>query len=114
MVLIAKERIDLLMREADVAALSGSLDMADRYVEMARRVGMRYNVRIPREYRRRFCRGCYGYMLPGVTSRTRFNRGRLVTTCKRCGHIARMPLMERPASGDSRAEGEANDDGQRA
>jgi ribonuclease P protein subunit RPR2 len=111
MVLIARERIELLMREADTAALSGSLDMADRYVEMARRVGMRYNVRIPREYRRRFCRGCYGYMLPGITSRTRLNRGKLVTTCTRCGHIARMPLVERPADGGDHPEEEVKDDG---
>ena len=112
MVVIAKERIALLMREADSAALSGSLDMADRYVEMARRVGMRYNVRIPQEFRRRFCRGCYGYLLPGVTSRNRFNKGNLVTTCTRCGHIARMPLVERPSNGEEGPGEGARDDGQ--
>ena len=98
MVQIAKERMGLLMVQADRAALAGRMEMADRYVDMARRIGMRYNVRLPRALRRRFCRGCYRYLHPGVTSRTRFKRGRLVTTCLRCGHISRIPLARRDLS----------------
>ncbi len=95
MVQIARERIDILMREADQAALAGRMELADRYVDLARRVGMRYNVRVPTTYRRRFCRGCYRYLQPGVSSRTRLSRGRVVTTCLRCGHVSRMPLAQR-------------------
>jgi ribonuclease P protein subunit RPR2 len=97
MVQIARERIDLLMKEADRAATAGRLDRADRYVDMARRVGMRYNVRVPTAYRRRFCRACYGYLMPGTTSRIRVKRGRVVTTCLRCGHVNRIPLAPRPS-----------------
>jgi len=92
---VARERIELLMGQAEKAALSGSMDLADRYVEMARRVGMRYNVRIPRAHRRKFCRRCHGFMLPGSTSRTRLSRGRVVHTCLRCGHVNRRPLGDR-------------------
>jgi len=99
MVQIARERIDLLMREADLAALAGKMEYADRYVDMARRVGMRYNVRVPTTYRRRFCRGCYRYLQPGISSRTRLSRGRVVTTCLRCGHVSRIPLGNRPIPG---------------
>jgi ribonuclease P protein subunit RPR2 len=95
MVQVARERIDLLMAEADRAALSGRIELADRYVELARRVGMRYNVRVPTAHKRKYCRGCYGYLLPSVTSRTRFQRGKVVTTCLRCGHVVRVPLEER-------------------
>ncbi len=95
MVQIARERIDILMREADLAALAGRMEHADRYVDLARRVGMRYNVRVPTAYRRRFCRGCYRYLQPGVSSRTRLSRGRVVTTCLRCGHMSRIPLGQR-------------------
>ena len=95
MVQIARERIDILMREADQAALAGRMELADRYVDLARRVGMRYNVRVPTTYRRRFCRGCYRYLQPGVSSRTRLSRGRVVTTCLRCGHVSRIPLAQR-------------------
>lgn len=99
MVQIARERIDILMREADRAALAGRMEHADRYVDLARRVGMRYNVRVPPNYRRRFCRGCYRYLQPGVTSRTRLNRGKVVTTCLRCGHKSRIPLGQRATPG---------------
>jgi ribonuclease P protein subunit RPR2 len=97
MVDIAKERMELLMEQADKAALDGRMDQADRYVDMARRVGMRYNVRFRPEQRQRFCKACYRYLLPGSTSRTRLNRGRSVTTCLRCGHVTRRPLEERGA-----------------
>jgi ribonuclease P protein subunit RPR2 len=95
MVVIARERIVLLMEQADRAALDGKMDQADRYVEMARRVGMRYNVRIPPVYRGRFCRACYAYMMPGSTARNRLKRGKAVTTCLRCGHVKRVPLAVR-------------------
>jgi ribonuclease P protein subunit RPR2 len=94
MVDIARERMELLMEQADRAALDGRIDLADRYVGMARRVGMRYNVRFQQVHRRRFCKACYRYLLPGSTSRTRMNRGRVVTTCLRCGHVMRRPLGE--------------------
>jgi ribonuclease P protein subunit RPR2 len=105
MVSIARERMELLMEQADHAALEGKMDMADRYVDMARRIGMRYNVRFSPEHRRRFCRACYRYLLPGSTSRTRMSRGRVVTTCLRCGHIMRRPLGARGASGATGASG---------
>ena len=88
------------------------MEMADRYVDMARRIGMRYNVRVTRAFRRRFCRACYGYLQPGVTARTRLNRGRLVTTCLRCGHVSRIPLepLEVPDEAPSEGRSDSEDD----
>jgi ribonuclease P protein subunit RPR2 len=105
MVDIARERMELLMEQADQAALAARMDLADRYVDIARRVGMRYNVRFPAMYRRRFCKECYRYLLPGSTSRTRLNRGRVVTTCFRCGHVMRRPLGEKGGTDVPQAEG---------
>jgi ribonuclease P protein subunit RPR2 len=112
MVQIAQERIELLIREADGAALGGRMDLADRYVWLARRIGMRYNVRVPAAHKRRFCKRCYRYLLPGVTSRTRLKRGRSVTTCLRCGHVMRVPLVERSTpEAKEVVSAEAADDG---
>lgn len=105
MVSIARERMDLLMEQADQAALAGKMDMADRYVDMARRIGMRYNVRFSPGHRSRFCKACYRYLLPGSTSRTRMSRGRVVTTCLRCGHVMRRPLSPKKATGATGASG---------
>lgn len=117
MVDIAGERIGLLFKEADRAALRGRIDLADRYIELARAVGMRHNVPVPAAMRRRACRGCHGYLLPGATSRTRLNRGRVTITCLRCGHVTRVPLgppraaKERAAVGGGRAKGRADEGG---
>jgi ribonuclease P protein subunit RPR2 len=105
MVAIARERMDLLMDQADQAALQGRMDLADRYVDMARRVGMRYNVRLRPVHRRKFCKACYRYLLPGSTSRTRMNRGRVVTTCLRCGHVMRRPMGDKGGTDGSREGG---------
>lgn len=116
MVEIAGERIGLLFEEADKAALRGRIDLADRYVELARAVGMRYNVPVPAAMRRRACRGCHGYLLPGATSRTRLNRGRATITCLRCGHVTRVPLgppraaKERVRAAGGRARGRSDGD----
>ena len=105
MVVIARERMELLIEQADRAALAGRMDLADRYVDMARRVGMRYNVRFHPFHRRRFCKACYRYLLPGSTSRTRMNRGRVVTTCLRCGHVMRRPMGDKGVPEPSPAGG---------
>lgn len=90
---IAIERINVLLDMADRAAIGGDLDKADRYVEMARSIGMRTNVRIPREKKRRFCKYCYAYLLPGRTSKVRVNSksGRVEVTCIKCERIMYYP-----------------------
>jgi len=91
---IAYERIDILFRESDKFALRGKLENADRCVEIARRIAMKNNIRMPREYKRRFCKFCYRYLLPGKTSRTRVNskRGRIETECLKCRRTIYFPI----------------------
>lgn len=92
MVKIANQRIQILFENAEIEAKAHRLDRSQRYVDLARKIGMRYNVRIPRQYRRRFCRHCHSYLLPSHNSRVRV-RGRTITThCDSCGRFMRMPL----------------------
>lgn len=92
MVRIARERVSDLFALAEREALGGHVELADRYVRLARRVGMRYNVRLPREYRDLYCRGCSGFWIEGRTVRTRLRGGRRVRVCLRCGRTRRVPL----------------------
>jgi ribonuclease P protein subunit RPR2 len=92
MVRIARERISSLFASAEVEASHGHIDLADRYVTIARRVGTRYNVRLLREYRELYCRGCSAFWVEGRTVRTRLRSGRRVRTCLRCGRERRVPL----------------------
>lgn len=86
------ERMFVLFSLAEKEALAGGEARARRYVGLARKIGMRYNVRVPAEYRRRFCKKCLAYLVPGGNARVRIGAGRIVVTCLGCGTIQRMPF----------------------
>ncbi len=72
--------------------------LAQRYVDMARKIAMGANVRLPREYRRQVCRHCKSFILPGVNCRVRVKQRRephVVITCLKCGKQMRIPLRKR-------------------
>ncbi len=89
---IALERMEVLFGLAEKEALQGHATRARRYVDLARRLGMRYNVRVPPEFKRRFCKDCLAYLVPSVNARVRVGRGRVVITCLGCGAIQRLPF----------------------
>ena len=92
---IAKKRIGKLFFMAEQKALENKLNLANRYVEIARKLSMRYLVPMPKEYKSRFCKHCYSYLLPDVTSRVRFNSGKIVIYCNNCQKYTRIPLKNR-------------------
>jgi len=89
---IAGRRISRLFGLAEENALSGNLRFSDRYVELARKISMKNLTPIPREYKRRFCKHCYHYLLPTVTCRVRINRSRVIVFCNNCGKYNRVPF----------------------
>lgn len=93
MINIAGERIDILFALAEEEALAHKLQRANRYVDLARKIGMRYNVRIPRRHRRRYCKHCHSYLLPSMNCRTRIRGNRIVTFCENCESYMRIPLI---------------------
>ena len=92
---IARERIKILMELAEKASHTHP-ERASRYLELARKIGKRYNVRLPSEYKLKYCKMCGTYRQPGSNSRTRIVRDRLVITCLKCGSIYRKPLGPKP------------------
>ncbi|MEM2104618.1 MAG: ribonuclease P [Candidatus Bathyarchaeia archaeon] len=94
---IAKHRIQTLFRLAVEICNQDPL-LAQRYVDIARRVAMAAKVRLPKEYRRMICRRCKSFILPGVSSRVRIKQRRephVVITCLKCGKHMRIPLKRR-------------------
>ena len=100
MVRVAAERISELFTLAGKEATAGRLDLADRYVLLARRIGMRYNVRLPREYAELHCRGCSRYWVEGRTVRTRLRSGHQVRTCLYCGRDRRVVIPRAGRTGE--------------
>lgn len=89
---IAHERMEVLFGLAEKEALQGHAARARRYVDLARRLGMRYNVRVPPQFKRRFCKECLAYLVPSLNARVRVGRGRVVVTCLSCGSVQRLPF----------------------
>lgn len=88
---IAKERIAVLFSEAGKAAAEDK-KLAKRYVELAKKIGMRYNVRMPAAFRRRYCRYCCNLLLG---ARYRLKRGAVVIKCPSCSRTIRYPYKNK-------------------
>lgn len=91
---IALERVRILFRLAR-ENINEQPDLAQRYVEVARKIAMRTRLHLPQEYRLQVCRHCKRFILPGVGSRIRVQSRRaphVVVTCLYCGKITRIPL----------------------
>lgn len=85
---IAKERIRILFSEAEKEP-----EMAKRYMRMAKKIGMRFNVRLG-SLKRKFCKKCYSYFTP-ENSQKRLKKGVLVVKCLECGNIQRYPYKSK-------------------
>jgi ribonuclease P protein subunit RPR2 len=92
---IARERIIMLLDMAQQRAAAGEMDLADRYAQLARKIGMRYNLPMPKGFNLRFCRKCLKYLVPGKNTRFRTSAGKLSRQCLECGEIYRMSLKVR-------------------
>lgn len=91
---IARQRIQKLFFLAR-EAYHEDLSLAQRYVDMARKIAMTAKIRLPREYRCQVCRHCKSFILPGVSCRVRTKHQRephMVITCLKCGKPMRIPL----------------------
>jgi ribonuclease P protein subunit RPR2 len=90
---IAKERIAELFKQAE-SAFSKNPELSDRYVALARKISMRLKVRIPPLLKRRFCKHCYSYLVPGKNCRVRTHEGKVVYTCGVCKKFMRFPYRK--------------------
>ena len=81
---IAKERIDILFGEA---AKTKDTALQKRYMQLAKKIGMRYNVRLGKR-KKMFCKHCFCYFSANVKRRLK-NR-KLVIVCPDCKRVARQ------------------------
>jgi len=89
---IALDRINQLFAEAE-GAFKKHPERSNRYVELARKISMRIRVRIPRELKRRFCKHCNAYLVPGANCRVRTKKNMVVYFCLNCKKYMRIPFI---------------------
>lgn len=90
---IALDRINVLFNEAK-SVFSSNRTLADRYVSLARKISMKYKVKIPSCFKRSFCKHCYSYLVPSVNSRVRVREKMIVIYCDNCKRFSRFRYKE--------------------
>ncbi len=95
---IALERVDILFARA-LRLFHEDPDLANRYVDLAKRICMVARLRLPGRWRPYVCRGCKGFILPSVNCQVRIQSrpgkgSRVVKTCLKCGHVTRYYLRK--------------------
>ena len=86
-----------LLTESAVSLSHTNPAIAKEQAALARKVKLRYNVRLDPAFRRFTCRGCKGLLVPGVNARVRLGHGKdtiLRVTCLDCGHVNRKVVGE--------------------
>ena len=89
---IAKERIEILIDLAK-KEFKNHPERSKKYVELARKIGKRYNVRLTKEQKRSFCKKCNQLLIPNETSETIIDSIKKVVNikCKNCSYIYKYP-----------------------
>jgi ribonuclease P protein subunit RPR2 len=90
---IALERIEILFKEAN-KVFKKDKKLADRYVELARKIAMKYKARIPSKFQKQFCKHCYKFLMPNVNCRVRLKEGKVVYYCLECKKYMRFPYTK--------------------
>lgn len=75
---LAVEKIKILFNEAKL-----NPSKADRYVDIARKISMKVNLSMPKEFRRKYCKHCYSYFVPGKF-RVRTRNKMVIYYCLKC------------------------------
>ncbi len=86
------------LTESSVSLAPKDLGMAKEQAALARRVRLRFNVRLGPSLKRYTCRGCKSLIVPGVNARVRLGHGKLTViriTCSECGRVNRK-ILRRP------------------
>ena len=86
---LALNEIDMLFKQAK-EAFNEKPELADKYAQKARRIAMKYKVKLPLELKRRICKNCHKYLLPGRNLRVRTHKGHIVYYCLSCKRFMRV------------------------
>jgi len=90
---IALERIKTLFKEAR-EVFKEDRELSNRYVELARKIAMKYKARIPSELQKQFCKHCYKFLMPDVNCRIRLHDKKIVYYCLECKKFMRFPYIK--------------------
>ena len=81
-----------LLTESSVSLAPTDMELAREQAALARKVMLRFNVRLDPSLKRFTCHGCKSLLVPGVNARVRLGHGKATVirvTCLDCGRVNR-------------------------
>ncbi|SRR5579885_3307716 len=90
------ERMHILVQNA-ISNARRNPELAERQAILAKKMSMKYRVRMPYELRMNFCKKCKKFIVPGFTARIRVGRSDVKSiriTCKFCNHTYRKIIKK--------------------
>ncbi|MBI4141494.1 ribonuclease P [Candidatus Woesearchaeota archaeon] len=89
----ALDQIVHLFDDAETVA-GEDLSLANKLIKKARRIAMKVRVSIPIPFKRRFCKHCGIFFIPGKTYRVRTKDKKIIYTCLVCKRFMRFPTKK--------------------
>ena len=90
---LAMERIKILFDNADKNAYKPSI--SSRNILSAKKIAMRYNVKLSAKQKKSYCKNCMAYLKPGVSSSVSVSKKSRTVKCLNCGSIMRHLIRRR-------------------
>ena len=84
---IAEKRIKILFDLAEMEVKKSNLKRVQRYIGVARKIGMKAQYTLPKELKRKFCKKCNMLLLPGKTCSVRIGKKKKAIKCFNCNSI---------------------------
>ena len=88
---LAREKIKFLFKKAE-DVFDEDRSLAKRYVQLAKKTARRANARVPKEFKRKFCKHCDSFLKPGKNLRVRTKNGKVIYTCLGCKRFMKFVI----------------------
>ncbi len=86
---IAKKRISILFSLA-CEVYKDNYSLANRYILLARKIAMKYHIKLSKEQKRKICSHCYSLLIPSLSSRVRLTGKTISYYCSFCKKYTRI------------------------
>jgi len=86
---LALNEITLILNKAK-EVFDRKPDLAHKYAKKARRIALKYKIKLPLGLKRKICKNCYGFLVPGKNLRVRTRKGHVVYYCLNCKKFMRF------------------------
>jgi len=92
---IAIQRIQILFHNA-LSNAKHNPRLAERQAEMAKKISMKFKIKMPFEVSSSFCKKCKKFIAPGITSKIRLGSKpkSIRITCSYCNHTYRKIISQ--------------------